>query len=313
MNPAAQLARGAAALPAELRAACRDAVLAHRDAAGGFAGRAGTADDWYTGFAVRALALTGGAEAALARAAAWLAARPSPPGDLAAAQARAEAALTLRLGGRAVPTPEAAVRTALAAQSCGDGWAAPGDRVPSVCQAFLAVSALAALGYQPPRRRALLASVRACALAGGGYADRVGGTPQANATAAALALLPAPRPEDLSALAALQAPDGGVRAQPGLPAGDLLSSFAAAWALARHDALDRLRLGDLARFVQGCRHARGFGACLGDDGSDPEYVFYGLGVLGLLAAQAGRGTAPALSLRQRLLAWPPTRRLGWRL
>jgi hypothetical protein len=316
------LRRGVAALPATLRQACRESVLAHQEDDGGFHGRAGPADDWYTDFAVRILALTGGAEGALRRASAWLAQRQSPP-DLAAAHARVNAAFTLAQLGLPTRLDRVAIGGALAAQTVTGGYAQPGGRTASLCQLFLADRTFDLLGRELPDRRHLIVAAAAWQGIDGGFADSAGGDSLATATAAAVTLLARHRALDpiVAERAAmygvsLQGGDGGVRVHAGLVQGDLLATCTLVWALSSCGHLGSLRLGDLARFVQACRHGGGFGACPGDVGSDPEYVFYGLGTLGLLAAQADQGAAaPRVfpGLRGLLLAWPPTRRMGWRL
>lgn len=320
------LLRGVAALPVALRESCLAAVLAHQEADGGFRGRDGAADDWYTDFAVRVLALTAGADDARQRASAWLAQRTTRPIDIAAAHARANAAFALNLLGQRTPLAVSAIRAVLAAQTVPGGYALPGERRPSVSQGFLADHTWRLLGRPLPDRQQVIATVLAQQRTDGGFADSgADSASQGNATAAALTFLARHQALEPAAdratafVAALQADDGGLRAHAGLPQGDLLATFTGVWALATCGRLDRPRLGDLGRFVQACRNNHGFGACPGDPGSDPEYVFYGLATLGLLAARAGCGTArsrpwPGLrGLRGMLLAWPSTRRLGWRL
>ncbi len=299
MRSSHRLATGVAALPVALREGCRQAVLRHQAADGGFRGRAGDADDWYTAFAVRTFALTGEADAALMQASAWLRRRTAAPATAADAACRIQAALLLNLLGQATPLRPA---TEILATASGT----------SVL--FLAADAWTCLGRKAPDPTPL----RDRQNADGGFAEHVGEASQTNATAAALASLgpalpAAERERAIAWLVAMQGEDGGIRAHAAAPASDLLSAFVTAWAL--HERLPALRLGELARFVQTCRCGGGFSSCPGDE-ADPEYTWYGLALLGLLAAQAGqRGTPPPRprSCTAWLLAWPPTRRLGWRL
>ena len=299
-----RLAAGVATLPATLRDGCRSSVLHHQTADGGFRGRAGEADDWYTVFAVRTMALTGGADVALRRTAAWVGRRTAAPATAADAASRIQAALLLNLLGLPTPLATAPLTTVLGSTS-------------GISAGLLAADAWTCLGRRPPDPAPL------CALqdAEGGFAEFPGEDPQTNATAAALVRLGRTLPDGdraktIAWLVTRQGADGGMLAHAAAPAGDLLSTFVTTWAL--RDQLGVLRLGELARFVQACRAGDGFGACPGDTGSDPEFTCYGLGLLGLLATHAGhRGGLPAPPGRRRfsalLLAWPPTRSLGWRL
>lgn len=297
-----RLAAGVASLPVALRDGCRASVLHHQAADGGFRGRAGEPDDWYTSFAVRVLALTGGADDALRRTSAWLGQRQSAPATAADAACRVQAAFLLNLLGLPTQLAQAAVLGVLAAPS-------------GTSAAYLAAEAWTCLGRRPPDPAPLLALQNP----DGGFAEHAGAASQTNATAAALVRLgrnqpPADRTRAVAWLAALQGEDGGMRTNLDAPAGDLLSTFVTCWALT--DQPQALRLGDLARFVQSCRVGDGFGACPGDAESDPEYTFYGLALLGRLAAQAGRQGSPPPIRRgpvALLMAWSPTRRLGWSL
>jgi hypothetical protein len=309
-----RIAAGAAALPPAFCAACRNAVLAHRLPDGGFRGRAGAADEWYTDFALRVLALTGADTAVWAAARDWLAARTDPPADAVAACNRAQ--ILRLLAAQGFSTPCAIGALAAAAQREADGHA-------GLSRAFLAAVALGILGRGGATARTE-GMVRAAAQPDGGFADAPGGTSQANATAAALAWLAWHRRLDAATaaraaahLVAQQREDGGLSVLPELPCGDLLATANAVWVLAACGRLDALRLDRLSAFVRACRRPDGsFGAVPGDQGGDPEYVWYGLNTLGLLSAHAGRRGSPPAPARRRplamlLLAAGPTRRLGW--
>lgn len=269
------MAEGLRPLGRDFAAGCRDAVLRFRAASGGFCGRQGDANLWYTDFALRTLTLTGAPDAVFSDAAHWL--RDEP---VAVEQPerfnRANAARLLRLP--AAPSITSASSTSayallLDCATCDlSGQAIPTDL----------------------RRHA-----EALARSDGGFAERVDEREsQANATAAIIAALALAgrlntrtRDRAVAFLAAQQGDDGGLRAHPGIPAGDLLSSFTAAWALTACNRLEGLRLGDLGRFALRCRTANGGFAATPDDGTDdPEYIYYGLALMALLRFHADTGS-----------------------
>lgn len=113
----------------------------------------------------------------------------------------------------------------------------------------------------------------------------------ANPTAAAVASLRILQPTAtdwepaVNFLASLQNAEGGIGANTRVPLADLLSTFTAAWTLydvGRLDALDR----DAAlRYVRDMEiPSGGFRAGIWDDRVDVEYTFYGLGALALLSS-----------------------------
>jgi geranylgeranyl transferase type-2 subunit beta len=79
--------------------------------------------------------------------------------------------------------------------------------------------------------------------------------------------------------------EGGIRANSSVPLADLLSTFTASWTLSELGALDRLEPTEIAGYAMAVeRDAGGFKGGLWDDGYDVEYTFYGLGVLSLFAS-----------------------------
>jgi geranylgeranyl transferase type-2 subunit beta len=85
-------------------------------------------------------------------------------------------------------------------------------------------------------------------------------------------------------LLARQSEEGGLRANTSIPIADLLSTFTGAWTLAEMGALDRLDTSAVLSYARSLeRPEGGFGGALWDAGTDVEYSFYGLGVLALLS------------------------------
>ena len=78
-------------------------------------------------------------------------------------------------------------------------------------------------------------------------------------------------------------PDGGWRANPLIPASDLLSTFTAVVTLESLGTLAEFPLSRTAEFVRGLElPAGGFLAATPDTEADVEYTFYGVGTASLL-------------------------------
>ncbi|MBP5320342.1 MAG: hypothetical protein J6334_05090 [Kiritimatiellae bacterium] len=115
----------------------------------------------------------------------------------------------------------------------------------------------------------------------GGFTNVKGSVkPVAAATTAALYLLtPDERRQPANALRALQSPEGGFRALPDAPQGDLLSTATAAFALHRHGFTPRY---PTRPFLRACFRETGLFAATPDDpGGDLEYTLYGLLLMGM--------------------------------
>jgi geranylgeranyl transferase type-2 subunit beta len=116
-----------------------------------------------------------------------------------------------------------------------------------------------------------------------------------NPTAAAVGLLEMTGPEGAALLDQLRdgvaellvesvSDEGGIRANPRVPLADLLSTFTGAWTLAQIDRADRIDQAALLRYVRELERGEGgFHAGFWDAGHDVEYTFYGLGVLALFS------------------------------
>ncbi len=115
----------------------------------------------------------------------------------------------------------------------------------------------------------------------------------ANPTAAALGVLRITdeltdpiRQGAICFLAEMQIDEGGMRANTRIPIADLLSSFTVALSLSDLGGLDRIDTEALRRFAESLQQpSGGFLAADWDEATDVEYTFYGLGLLGLLAAR----------------------------
>lgn len=299
-------------LDARLRDGWRNLAPALRDSApswtapfadpcGGYRGRLGPADTYYTDFAVRLFDLTGGLPRELERVGEYLGSLP-PPNDLVDLFSRMNAARLLR--GRAVVVPEVARRILDSHRAEGGGFAQPGEQTPSAYLTFLAGLVSEMLGEPLPEPGKMAAALRSLRQPSGGFSDRPGeALAQANTTAAAVAALGMigegdPREVAPAAhfLAGLQTPEGGFRAHQEAPEADLLSTFTSLTSLAGMGALRLVRLAPIGRFVLSL-HApgNGFRASAPDPEFDIEYTFYGVGSLCLLQDHLNRARDPAIA------------------
>ncbi len=269
-------------------------LLRQRDENGGFRGRQGGGDLYYTRFALRTLDALGwpagldwtptaqfvrrqapAASDPIAifcaiDAAAVLAAAAAPPWS-GEEQAQAEAKLIGRL-----------------------------DRLPaqtSLYDAFLAALARVACRSPAPSAESVEPLLQACKRPDGGFAESPAGTAgQTNPTAAAVGLmdltglLQRPIADGIAEfLLGMRRPDGGFAAHAAAPVSDLLSTFTALVSLRALDRLRQIRLSAAGRYVQSlARPQGGFAGWTADGQPDAEFTYYGLGSLGLLAEAAGK-------------------------
>lgn len=273
-----------------------DFVRSKQGADGGFVGRRGASDIYYTSFALRTLALFGETSeesvAFVERAATELPMRESV--DILAAATCAsilQAATTCRT----VVAENLAAWTLNALtpwrHKSGGIQTSPDASSWSTYQTFWGTAVVAALGECPPlvRREDVASRQRS----DGGFVEleplRASGT---NPTAAAVALWklldefdsqtgePIPWRDDAVAfLAARQMGDGGFAANARIGVSDILSTFTALVALDDLNALDMCDTASARKFATLCRHAGGgYTGGAWDAASDVEYTFYGIGV-----------------------------------
>jgi len=288
-----QVARLAPKLLGESSDLVRAFVCSQLRPDGGFAGRSGSSDLYYTVFALQALvALQADLPAADLR-------RFLTPLESGAALDFVHLACLARcwamlpppaLDGAAID----ALLSRIEAHRSADGGyhARQGAPHGTAYDAFLAVGAYQDLGRPAPDPERLVSSVAALRAADGGYSNQrdaaAGATP---ATAAAVMLLrqfDAPIPEGTAAwLLARCQPDGGFLAAPRAPMPDLLSTATALHALtALHVSLTPIAERCLD-FVDTLWINRGaFFGTWADEQPDCEYTYYGLLALGHLSLAA---------------------------
>jgi geranylgeranyl transferase type-2 subunit beta len=256
-------------------------VVSQQRPDGGFPGRRGPSDLYYTDFALRLLALLDPDPVALAAAARYLAHIPAPT-DVVACFNLLNCRRLLVEYGHEVQLDLHAVLDVLRGRATRGAY-----------HTFLAALCWEMLGQTAPQAEAAVEMIAGLQGAGGGFREQAGeGVEQTNATAAAVAYLL--MRDALSEqrgraatdfLATMQAADGGFLAHPAAPGGDLLSTFTALATLAGLDAIERVDLTAVARFLrQTAAPGGGFKAAPADTEADLEYTYYGVGCLALMQA-----------------------------
>jgi geranylgeranyl transferase type-2 subunit beta len=269
---------------------------------GGFSGRAGGSDLYYTGFALRSLAVLQGLNAELCtKAAGFLRERMTGSAGVVDFFSLVVSCYLVPLGGGpdvladAPPDWRERVAATLETFRSPDGGygKTPGPRYGSTYTSFLVALCLQLLDRPIPASDRLLAFVRSRRRDDGGYVEisamKRSGT---NPTAAGIGLLQildgleeTDRAGTAGFLAGLPSPfEGGLRANDRIPAADLLSTFTGSWTLDQLGEAHRLDWERLRSYAEECeRPIGGFRGGLWDDETDVEYTFYGLGTLALAA------------------------------
>lgn len=301
-----RLAEGVARLPAEVRARHGEYLRGVQNDDGGFSGREGGSDLYYTGFALRGLAVLDALTPEICeRAAGFL--RGSLTGQASAIDffSLLYSCLLVRLvGGPDVlgdSPPEWPDRVAEMLENfrTSDGGYSKtiGGQSGSTYHTFLIALCYQLLGRPLPRMAEVVRFVASRRREDGGYVEiapmRKSGT---NPTAAAVGLLQMIATEfpqtleearggAIELLLDMVSPEGGLRANGRAPLADLLSTFTAVWTLEQLDGLSRLDGEPVRRFVASLERSEGgFHGGLWDEGCDVEYTFYGIGALALLTS-----------------------------
>jgi geranylgeranyl transferase type-2 subunit beta len=288
-------------LPVELRRGHAAWIAGRQNPDGGFSGREGGSDLYYTGFALRALAVLQELDGSVCdQAAGFLHQRLTQPANVVDLFSLVVSSFLVHLGGgpdvlaNAPPDWRARLTETLESHRHGDGGYAksPGGTSGSTYTTFLVALALELFSTAIPQPERVIAFLRS-RNRGGGFVEipqmKRAGT---NPTAAAIGTLQILHALDDSTRAAtslflsrlVAVDEGGIRANDRIPTADLLSTFTGLWTLAdlgSADRVDRIAMRRYAESLQ--RPDGGFRGGLWDAGTDVEYTFYGIGVLGLLA------------------------------
>lgn len=316
-----QLTLGAAAFPDELRDRHGQYVLSKQLVDGGWGGREGESDLYYTGFALRTLAVLGLLEGQVAeRAAAFLQRQMgSHQGwvdllSLVYGAQLIQASCEIDCMSEVPPQWEDRLSELLQRLRRPDGGYSKSDegRAGSTYQTFLVIVCMELLGRTIPDPMLALRFVLDQRQDDGGFLEiRVGKRSGTNPTAAAIAslsclgALSAGASTDVAAelnrkeldapmivegatefLLDLQNDDGGFQANTRMPVSDVLSTFTACTTLWELGQLQQVRLDRTANYVRSMERASGgFAGFELDPAEDIEYTFYGLGTLALCQAE----------------------------
>ncbi len=295
-----RLSLGIAQLPEEFRARQVKYLLAAQRADGGFAGREGGSDLYYTGFALRSLAMLGELHGPTAeQAAAFLRTRMG-------GQESIVDFLSLIYGGTLLGTAAGidifaaadpgwrdAIAAALERLRREDGGYAKGadGHASSTYHTFLVLLCLQLIEREAPRPDLLRQFILSQRAEEGGFREiRASKRAGTNPTAAAIgslrilnALDEESRLDTIDFLAEMQTEEGGLRANTRIPIADLLSTFTGLLTLQDLGGGTEIDLTEVRRFVNSlARDEGGFHGAVWDTAHDVEYSFYGLGCLGLL-------------------------------
>lgn len=304
-----QLAQGILRLPLELRARHAAYLRQGQNADGGFSGREGGSDLYYTGFAFRGLAVLDALTPEISESAAnYLRRSLTSEASVVDFFSLLYSCYLVQLGGGpnvlADSPPDWPERVAQLLESfrTADGGYAKisGGASGSTYHTFLVALCYQLLGRTVPRLDEVVRFVVSRRREDGGYVEiapmRRSGT---NPTAAAIGLLQLASDEMPTALeeardgvtsflADMVSEEGGMRANGRAPLADLLSTFTATWTLEQLGGLGRVNVRQVREYAESLEIPDGgFHGGLWDDGCDVEYTFYGLGVLALLRETSG--------------------------
>ena len=296
-----RLATGVASLPEQLRGRHGRYLLDQQKPDGGFGGREGGSDLYYTSFALRSLAILGLLDGDVARRSAeFLKAKLTGQEtiidflSLVYGAALIESASGIHIFADSPPGWSANVAAHLETLRREDGGYAKGPEgiASSTYHTFLVTLCLELIEQPLPQPDRAVAFVLSQQTEEGGFheirASKRAGT---NPTAAAIGVLRITnsltdeiRENTLDFLVEMQTDEGGLRANTRIPFADLLSSFTGLLTLQDLGGDDEISTGALQRYAHDMEQpAGGFHAAALDQATDVEYPFYGLGLLGLLA------------------------------
>jgi geranylgeranyl transferase type-2 subunit beta len=301
----AMLGAGAAGFSEQFADVQTSFVAGRQQPDGGFCGRQGGSDLYYTDFALRTLDLLAPDHEAIGRTADFVVSASDrlrgpvecfcPLNVCRMLERWASRAASCR---RRLRTPtvgcERKIGESLRRCLLSGGGFSRGrrDGRTSAYGTFLGALCLQMLGEELPAAEVAkaVAAVRNLRRPDGGFAEQADQPPsQTNATAAAvgfLSLCDALAPDDAEGarrfLVGMQAADGGFKGHAAVARGDLLSTYTAMLTATALDGLRRVDLPGVARFVRQVALPRGgFVACLEDDLADVEYTYYGVGIAAL--------------------------------
>ena len=304
-NLTIRLAQGVGSLPEPVRQLHANYFLAAQRPDGGFGGREGESDLYYTTFAMRGLSILGELYGDVAdRIEGFLKPMLSSHQTIVDFFSLFYAANLLKVSagndifaGSDPNWPDQVAEFLETLRRPDGGYAkAMEGHAGSTYHTFLVMLVLELIERPIPQPELIVSFLESQQEEDGGWREiRASKRAGTNPTAAAVGSLQilnaideAKDPElvatTLDFLVEMQTSEGGLRANTRIPIADLLSSFTGALTLADLDALDEIDLPAYRRFVDSMQlEAGGFQAAAWDTAHDVEYSFYGLGCLALLA------------------------------
>ena len=292
-----QLLLGAASLEPSFRQRIADYILNRQFSDGGWGGREGASDLYYTGFALRSLAVLGLLEGPVAESAhrflqskmqshqGWV--------DLLS-WVYSDKMIEAACGLSCLSTVDAAWQERfvglLQTLRRPDGGFSKSQegQASSTYQTFLAVICLELLRIPMPQKELAASFLLKQRQPDGGFLEiRVAKRSGANPTAAAIVALkcldacdPMIGQSASEFLLDLQTEEGGFQANTRMPMPDVLSTFTAMSTLAELEAIDQVDASSVRRYVRSMhRDSGGFAGFELDPEHDVEYTFYALGAL----------------------------------
>jgi geranylgeranyl transferase type-2 subunit beta len=294
-----RLALGAAAIDPALRGLHANWLRLQQRPDGGFAGREGESDPYYTAFALRALWILDALDGAVgSRAADFLRGRLAKKESIIDLVSLIFAAAICQLAsGQIVISDDdhswrQNIAGLLSSLRTPDGGFAktPEGRAGSTYQTFLSVLCYELIEVPIPSPDAIELFLASQRQPQGGYLEiRAAKRAGVNPTAAAIGTLKALGRLDsvdhratLAFLAEMQSDEGGLTANTRIPFADLLSSFTGLLTLADLQAVERVNVGAIQRYALSMQSPRGgFVGFALDQTADVEYSFYGIATLAL--------------------------------
>lgn len=294
-----RLAIGAAGLDPAIRDRHTDWLRRQQRPDGGFAGREGESDPYYTAFALRALWILDGLDDTVgSRAATFLRQRLSKKESIIdlISLIFAAAICELAVGEVVIADDDTTwrknVASLLATLRTDDGGFAksPEGRAGSTYQTFLSVLCYELIEIPVPEEDRIESFLASQQHDDGGYLEiRAAKRPGVNPTAAAIGTLKtlgrlsaADQIDTAAFLAEMQSDEGGFTANTRIPFADLLSSFTGLLTLADLGASSQVNVDAVSRYALSMASPDGgFVGFALDQTADVEYSFYGLATLAL--------------------------------
>jgi geranylgeranyl transferase type-2 subunit beta len=298
----ARLVAGVEGLPEVLRQRQASYLAGRQNADGGFSGREGESDLYYTGFALRGLSVLNELTPEICTNASQFLRdcmnRQTSVVDFysflySCVLIQATSGVDVLEGSNADWPARVAAELDKFRTKDGGYNKSPGASSGSTYHTFLVGLCFEMLGQSLPNPAEVIHFIQSRRREDGGYVEvaamRRSGT---NPTAAAIGLLQLLKGRELSRdqieptieyFAQMPSMEGGLRANDRIPLADLLSTFTGCWTLEQLGAIDRINPRRAFQYVQSLERAEGgFLGGVWDEASDVEYTFYGLGSLALL-------------------------------